>query len=448
MAHPPGSTSEFMRRIFALAALALLAVAIGAFWPSRPATADAEGVLRTMLAGTADAPGGLRDEYCWLEDCGIGAPLAPVPVPGGEYPRLLAGDGGGKGGAALYETGPDGTGALVAKLTSAGAKAGTPAEISIAPRAGATIKGTSTPMQYADGAAVVAGWQSAGRNFALLVRGLEADSAAARRDELLRQLVTLPGVGDGAMAPLLIEGRYAAVLDGWKRSGSRFYRAVGDQWLGLRMFAIDDTAYADIAALQLDVEAKLIRARFRRSAGSRPKVAGADAFLGEYYGSEGYVQRILYARLEGAYLVALMQGPEAARDEMGAQSEALARGIMRVNLERADAAGDLPFDRVRTLRCAAWQEGRRVVWGALFDDARGQPMLWRQGGVEWTVKATKGGQPLVEKAGRTGSSRDLNPLVDAQSRALELPADAAGEIELALEVGGRRASMRIELRQN
>lgn len=427
----------------AAAALALLA--------SRSLSIRAEDVVAKALLDSAPAAAEMRGEVSWLEDYGIGIKLTPVPLVSDEYPRLLAGEAPASAtvSAALYDCGPGGSAALLERLQSRGAKAQGSILIDFTPRASAQkLQGRSTALQLeGNRSGLLVDFTNAGRSLALL---LKTDGSSAllgpRRDQLLREMTVLSGAGAPSVSPLLLDGRYACALPHWRRSGERFHFAAGDGWLGLRVFSVALAEHTDLAALQLDLEARLEKAGFRRSAGRRPRVAGTEGFLGEYFGGDGFVQRILYAKLEGGYLVALMQGPEVAREDLARESETLANGIVRVDLAPPTDSYAAFFGRVRAVRCLAWQDGRRVLWGALFDDGRQQPVTWRQEGIEWQIQLTQGGQVIEDRAGVAASSRDLNPLVDVAARAVTLRNDARGEMELLLRVGSERTTTRITLR--
>lgn len=440
-----------MRR-FALA-IAVLASACAAalLLVPRPAPARAEDVLAQMLAEVAPASAEMRGEFCWLEDYGIGIKLTPVPVVSEEFPRLLAGEPAGTSAVSvgLYDCGPRGAQALLDSLAARGAKTQGSMEYNFQPRSSAgEVKGRSTAIQVSPSVSgMLLEFAHAGRTMALL---LQTDGASAllgpRRDQLVREMTALSAATEPSVSPLMLDGRYACALAHWQRSGQRLHRKVVGGWLGLRLFAVSLSEFPDLGALQLELEARLDKAGFRRSAGKRPRVAGTEGFLGEYFGGDGFVQRILFAKLEGAYLVALMQGPEVAREDLARESEVLANGIARVDFSPpADAFGAF-FGRVRAVRCLAWQDGRRVLWGALFDDGRQQPVTWRQEGIEWQIQLTQGGMVIEDRAGTVASSRDLNPLVDAAARALILRNPLTGDVELLLRVGSEKTTARLTLR--
>ncbi|MBK9974939.1 MAG: hypothetical protein IPP14_09215 [Planctomycetes bacterium] len=441
-----------MRRAFAAAAL--LVVALAAAYALLPGGRhlSASEVLQTRLEQSAlAAPGQLQGDVCWLEDCAIGIKLVPAPLVPENFPRLLAGEAPGSAPvtASLFECGPGGGKLLLNLLEARGAKLQGTVDYTILPRVlGRDLPAKSTALVLASGAsALVVDWKLENRSFALQ---LQSDSSGAqllnRREQLLRDMIVLPGAEAGSISPLLIDGRYACVLKGWSRSGARFHRQVDKGWLGMHLFQVSLSEFADVRALQQDLEARLDKAGYRRSAGSRPQVAGADAFLGEYFGSDGFVQRILYARLDGAFLVGLVQGPEAARADITSHAEQLAASVVRVDLAPPPEAWGAYFGRVRNIRCLAWQEGDRVLWGAFFDDGRQQPVPWRQEGIEWSIQLTQGSQVMEERAGQAASSREFNPLVDAEPRAIRLRKPLPGDAELILTIGGQKTSVRINLK--
>ena len=427
-----------MRRLafsFVLAAAALSPQA-------RPAEVRAEDVLALALrAASAQAP--LAPGYCWLEEYAIGIRLVPVPAHAEAFPRLLAaGAPGGGVRVSLYQLGPGGGAELLDQL-----KAGDDlavARFEFTPRKGPIpIGARATWMSLGGGdEALLVEWAVQGLVVAVLFRGQDRDAIQRRRDEVLGDLVMLEGGGAG-LAPLLLDGRYACVLPGWTRNGTRFFCRTQGHWLGLRFFHLAPGAFPSQAALQFELEDRLQRAGFRRSDGQSAKLADADAFLGEYFGgADGFVQRIWYAGLRGGYLVALMQAPESAREDLAAASRALATSFARIDLDSPPAA--MPgFSQGRALRCAAWQDGARLHWGALFDDARGGPVLWRQPGVEWSLRVVHAGREIAALSGRAASSRDLNPL--AGTIPVELPDGLGGALDVALRVGGLDARTRVTL---
>ncbi|MBE7491520.1 MAG: hypothetical protein HS108_07180 [Planctomycetes bacterium] len=439
-----------MRR-FLLAFAVLVGLCAALWWlVPRPVPVRAEQLLEQWLADAATAQVEMRGDVCWLEDYGIGIRLTPVPVVSSDFPRLLAGEAAGSAAvtAGLYDCGPEGARAVLAPLEAGGAKSQGSIEYVFSPRAhGGDIRGRSTALQLPQGqSGMLLEWSVAGRNFGLLLR---TDGASAllgpRRDQLAREMIVLPGAA--GVCPLLLDGRYACVLPGWRRAGNRFFADDGGRWLGLRVFTVALGDYADLAALQLELEGRLNRAGFMRSDGKRVTVAGENGFLAEYHvRGEGFVQRILYARLDGGYLVALLQAPYERREQLAAHAELLAQTIRRVDLAPPGDAFGAFFGRVRAVRCVAWQDGRRVLWGALFDDGRQQPVTWRQEGIEWQIQLTQGGMVVEDRGGVCSSSRELNPLVDSEQRALTMRAPVTGDVELILRVGTEKTTTRLTLR--
>jgi hypothetical protein len=330
-------------------------------------------------------------------------------------------------------------------MLSKGARAEAPAAFKFTPRNAAEIPGQSAFFDLGNGtAALLTTFAHAGGEFALMLQPAGRSTLEIMREELLSGMILLPAAAPGAF-PLLMDGRYACALPGWSRAGQRLFKPANGHSLGLRFFSISGGEFADLAALQLAIEERLQNAGYRRSDGQRDKIAGAEAFLGEYFGgSEGFVQRIWFAGLEGGYLVALMQGPAAARTELADAARAMAKTITRVDLSLPPAGGGADFAQVRTMRALAWQEGRAVRWGALFDDAGGGPALWRQRGVAWSARLLRDGREVAVQAGSADSSRELNPL--AGTLALELPDGVVGPVDVILRAGGQSASARITVR--
>jgi hypothetical protein len=363
----------------------------------------------------------------WLEDSGIGVAL-PAAAADSRFPRLLAGITQDDRAAALWELGPGGAGALIEHLS---AQAGQPSEFALEPLAfGESLRGRLTPLNA--GSAAMLDFQANGRHLAFVASG------ATGIDDLLRDFVLVPGAVAGTLSPLLLEGRYAAVLSGWERAGERYFKRMDGGWLGLRFFALARDGFDSLEALQTELEAQLVRRGFRPAPALRPEVAGTTGFLRLYFRDDGYVQRVMYARLRGGYLVALLQGPEALQEDVIRESEALATGIVALPLEPPQPPAPPGFAAVRQMRCVAWQEDGRVYWGLLFDRADGSAAIWREDGVPWRARLMRDGAVIAERAGVVGSGARLNPLREAALRALEVP-EGDGGLELVVEVNGRTA---------
>ncbi len=431
-----------------IAILAAFAVLV-ALPSGHPARAGAEDVLDRAL-GTAAATTQRVGGYTWLEDCGIATRLAPAPG-GSAWPRLLAGDApDGQGSAALWELGDAGFRGLQQRLESGGATFEASTAFRFQPRVfPAEITGNWTRVTLAGGrVAGVVDFSVNERKFAFVFSAIGGDDRLlARRDTVLHETMILPGVKAGSSAPLLLEGRYASVLPGWQRVGDRFYAKIGGGWLGLRMFQVAETDFVSMAALQTALESDLLAAGFKPASGSPATVADTSGFLREYSRPDDpYVQRVLYANLAGGYLVALMQAPIALRDHLESHMAQFVGSITRVDLGGSTGVPAPYFNEVRNVRCVAWQSGRQVNWGALFDDARHQPVAWRQDEVAWEITATREGEIVAQKSGATNSSRSLNPLVDADQRALAIPGDWIGPLELELKVGTQTARATVAIR--
>lgn len=433
----------------ALACMTACAVLLAAAF-SLPGTTSAESVIRRALK-TAPAEVSRVGAYTWLEDYGIGVKLAPAARQA-DFPRLLAGDAPENQAiaTALWDLGPDGVAALKRNMEAKGARFESGTGLSLRPKAfPQDIAGHWTRVDLGGGRnAGVLDFTANGFNFAL-VFSAEAGAEAglpAFRETFLRDFVLLPGMQPGSCAPLIFEGRYACVLKGWQRVGERFYATVNQSWLGLRLFHVAETDHESLDALTTALETELTAASFRPAPGSRPDVAGTQAFLREYYREDGYVQRILYARLNGGYLVALAQAPVGLRDQLTVQVGEFVAGITPLEFGGVGATRPLYFNDVRNVRIVAWQDGRRVLWGALFDDGRRQQVLWRQDDVAWNVRAVRNGEIIASRNGLANSSKALNPLVDAELRALDLMGEWTGALELELEVAGERSKTTLNVR--
>jgi hypothetical protein len=415
----------------------------------RPSRAGAADVLDRALGDSIAAQQRVGG-YTWIEDCGIAVKLAPAPA-STTWPRLLAGDAPeGQGSAALWELGDTGFRGLQQRLESGGATFEASTAFRFRPRAyPAEITGNWTRVTLAGGrAAGVVDFAANDRKFAFVFASATGDERLlARRDTVLHETLIMPGAKAGSAAPLLLEGRYAAVLPGWQRVGDRFYAKVGGGWLGLRMFQVAETDFVSMAGLQTALEGDLLAAGFKPASGNPARVAETSGFLREYSRPDDpYVQRVLYANLAGGYLVALMQAPIALRDHLEAHMAQFVASIARVDLGGMSGVPAPYFNEVRNVRCVAWQSGRQVIWGALFDDARHQPVAWRQDEVAWAITATREGEIVAQKSGATNSSRSLNPLVDADQRALAIPGDWTGPVELELKVGTQTARATVAMR--
>ncbi|MCC6465231.1 MAG: hypothetical protein IT463_07835 [Planctomycetes bacterium] len=427
-----------------LATVLLLTVAVAAGLFTRGPATRAESVLARAL-GPAAAAVTTVGEFTWLEEAGIGIKLPAAPASDG-WPRLLAGEARGPA-AALWELGPQGFAALQQRLEESGGRVAGSSDFTFMPRSGLReVRGRSVSVALKDGRAVAVHWQAEGRAFALVVSGGADTELLQRRDELLRESAVLPAVPVQGVAPLLFEGAYAFTLRDARRDGMRFVRETPQGRLALRMFQIKPGSFASLGDLQTDLEKRLERAGLRRSGGTRPTVAGQEGFAGEYFGDDGTVQRILYAQLDSGYLVALFHGPDALRETLTQTADAFAQSVTPLHLASRQEGPQAHFGLVRAVRCLAWQDGERVLWGALFDDSRQQPVLWRQSGVRWEVQLTRGGQVIEHGAGEASSSRDLNPLVNASTRGLAIPAGVQGPVEVVLDVGGQRTRTSLTLR--
>jgi hypothetical protein len=434
-----------MRKLALLVPLIVAAVVAGVLLHSPQA--DAEDVLARALDASTNAPVQLGD-YTWIDNAGIGIKLPAAPVTD-SFPRLLAGERADSAhSAALWECGPKGFSALQKKLQADGASFGGSEPWPFRPRGrNEEIAGHRSGVSLPQGrTGIVIDWDAAGRRFAVVVEASSRNQAERRADELLREMVAMPGVKANGIAPLIDQGRYACVLNGWTRDGERFRRASKQGWLSLRIFQVALTDFENINGLQLELENKLVAAGFKRSAGMSPNIGGNPGSIREYFGGHGYVQRIAYARLEGGYMVALMQAPEAQRKPLSGLMDDFAQSIRDTGMGATTGPRPLLFNSVRNIRCIAWQDGRRVLWGVLFNDSRNQPVLWRQDGIAWDAQLLQRGQVVVEEAGNVNSSRALNPLVDADARQLQLPEKFEGDVELEVTVGGELTKITLTIK--
>jgi hypothetical protein len=432
------------RALTSAAALACVALAAGLLMLSTPSRPSAEAVLDRMLAGapaTIQRAGG----YVWLEEAGIGVQLHAAPASTG-YPRLLAGDHTGRVRQALYELDPESPGALRTALADEGYRFEPPRSFQFRPRVfGSELEANLHIAEHRDERlAHVVEFEANGRRFAVLVRGEGAESGpvAGRRDTLLSNLVLLPGAAAGSMSPLLIEGRYACALRGWGRSGERYFKAVEDEWMALRFFTADHRDYLGADQLRLALEAELERADYRRAAGERPEIAGSLGYMHEYFRDDGLIQRIVYVRLEGAYLVAMFQAPAALRDTLRTEVDTVLASMRPVGMRLQAPEFRLPYSVVRNIRALAWREGERIHWGALFDDTRQQPVVWREEGIEWEATLYQDGVPVNSRSGRASSSRALNPLTSDDARQFSVPVGSA-DLEVEITIGGVRSTARV-----
>lgn len=414
----------------------LVAFAVIAASLTAPGRLSADDVVERALHATVVTAPRVGDTT-WIEDCGIGIGLPPAP-PGEGFPRLLAGDADDP--AALYELGPDGLVPLRGGLEARGARFGQSGERTFQPRLYPDeITGRSTELALAgERAGLVLDWQTGDRHFALFASGDTQGRAERRLDGLLQRMIHVPAVPRDGLVPLVMEGAYVFTLDGWRREGQKMYRPSPRGWFSLRVFHIEPGAFTGLVALQNDLEVKLRDAGYNRSDAIQPAIAGVTGTVGEYFRGDGFVQRIAYASFPEGFMVALMQAPEASRSELAEQMSALTESFMPTGLS-PDSAPAVPFNRVRGVRLVAWLQGREVLWGALFDGPGGEPSPWRQE-VPWRIVLDGPGEGLDQREGVARSSRELNPLVAPENRALALPDTFAGEVVLRLTLNGREAT--------
>ena len=435
-----------MRKLWLIPPALIAALLVGAALHS-PAV-NAEEVIARALDASTDSASVRVGDYTWIEEAGIAIQLPPAP-PSEGFPRMLAGKAfDGTRSAALWEIGPDGFRAIKRKLEAMGAAFSGSEPWPYRPRQySGEIAAQRTSITFGDPRrGVMMDWGVSGRHFAVVVIDSSHEAAGRKLDELQRELVMLDGVEKDGVAPLFFQGRYTCVLNGWRIDGDRMRKREQQGWMSLRIFQVASTDFESVGRLQFELESKLKDAGFDRSAGLKPTIAGTEGFVGEYFGKDGFVQRIAYARLTGGYLVALMQAPEALRGNLTSEMDNFARTLQGSGLNSATGPAPLYFHQVSKLRVHAWQDGTRVMWGVLFDDGRQQPVLWRQDSVAWNIQMKRGSEILFERAGEANSSRALNPLVDSDLRAMNLPAGFTGDIELTARVGGLEAKTRLTIK--
>lgn len=435
-----------MRKLWLILPVLLAALIVGAALHS-PA-ANAEDVIARAL--DASTPGATVQvgAHTWIEEAGIGIQLPPAPATE-SYPRMLAGkvfDG--TRSAALWELGTQGFGAIKAKLEAEGVSISDSQPAPWRPRLYPTeLSAQQSKLTFSDARrGVMLDWRASGRHYAIVVVDSSHEASDRKLNEVLRELVMLDGVEVNGIAPLLFQGRYACVLTGWQRDGERLRKRDAQGWMSLRVFQIAASDFESVGRLQFELENKLKDAGFDRSAGLKPTILNSEGFIGEYFGKDGFVQRIAYAKLDGGYLVALMQAPEALRAALTGEMDIFARTLQSSGLSGGTGPVPLYFHQVSKLRLHAWQDGGKVMWGVLFDDSRQQPVLWRQDAVAWKVQMMRGSEIIRENTGEANTSRALNPLVDSDLRGLVLPENFEDDVELTVTVGGLSAKTRLTIK--
>ena len=409
---------------------------------------SAQDVVERTLTDSIQSASIRTGSHTWIEEAGIAIQLPPAPATD-TYPHMLAGkvfDG--TRSAALWELGPEGIRALKKKLEAEGVSLSGNEPWPYRPKQyPADLAAQRTELSFSDARrGVMMDWGASGRNYAIVVIDSSLEAAGRKLGELLREMIVLDGVERNSVAPLLFQGRYACVLKGWAIDGERMRKRDEQGWLSLRVFQVAATDFESVGRLQFELESQLKDAGFDRSAGLKPNVVNTEGFVGEYFGKDGFVQRIAYAKLEGGYMVALMQAPEALRGELTAEMDGFVRSLQVSGLNNSIGPAPLYFHQVSKLRVHAWQEGDRVLWGALFDDSRQQPVLWRQDPVTWKIIMMRGSEIIRERSGEANSSRALNPLVDSDLREMKLPENFMGDVDITLEVGGLTAKTRMTIK--
>lgn len=420
-------------RMTALLAAALLLCLLGL--RALPVEAD----FTSALARAAQADVQRLGAYHWLEAEGLATRLSPAPLAPRKGLALIAGDLNLRTGVALWRLDERGVDALRLKLRASFAAA---RDYSGLNGLGEAVAGKSYAFTLDNGARGLATTFSFGpRAYALVISapGGVGDDLEVRRDLVLGDLWPLSPTAEDQLGLLLLEGRFVGRVSGYERAGRRLHRRAARALLTMNLFALSSREFASRDALQVALEEKLRERGLRRTGGVTLSVAGNEAYCGEYF-APGMILRILYAELEGDYLLGLWQGPESARELLRLDAESLALSIKAAGLPNSDRPRPRPFAEATRLEVMAWQEGQRLLFGALFDT------LWVESGVKFEARLTQNGRTLATASGSADASLDFNPLGPAGPRSLNLPNDAKGEALFELKVGSLSASMRVTLK--
>ncbi|MCC6573354.1 MAG: hypothetical protein IT462_06130 [Planctomycetes bacterium] len=432
-----------IKRLLAIVAALTLALLALAGAPSSHAQGSFERALRGL-----DVRGAVLNrigDYAWLERDGIAIKLvaAPGPRKGGHW--LIAGEVMiGRPSIGLYRLATDAT-TLRDNLAAKGAVFGAASAFTFRDRAQVAVNGQSTPFAVANGApGLLSAFGIGAFNYALVQTATSASTdLVARRQDLLGDMYVLPGMKAGSIAPLFDDGRYAGRLDEFERDGEAFVKRNVRGRMLLQTFVLNRGNMDDIAVLQRELEDRFKKQEIRRTLGNRVTVAEQEGFVGEYFHAQGGdMLRVIYAPIADGYVIVVVSGPDATRDDLKAEADAFAASVVQLPLPPAPEHM-LPLASARTVRLVAWQDGAKLMWGVSFDDNAGRQVLWREPGTRWDAKLTLEGAAPDTKAGQANSSRELNPLVDAEYRAFRVPAEGRIAGKLEFNLGGLRATLEL-----
>ncbi|GIK54047.1 MAG: hypothetical protein BroJett014_30200 [Planctomycetota bacterium] len=393
----------------------------------------------TLARASAGAEVQRLGAYHWLEGEGLATRLPPAPLAPGKGLALIAGEQNTRTGVALWRLDERGVEALRLRLRASLAPA---RDYNGLNGLGEAVAGKSHSFTLESGArGLLTVFAFGKRAYALVLSapGGVGEDLELRRDAVLADLWPLAPTADDQLGLLLLEGRFAGLVSGYERAGRRLHRRAGRLLLSLSLFALSPREYGSRDALQVALEEKLRERGLRRTGGVTLPVAGSEAYCGEYF-APGTILRVLYAELGGDYLVGLWQGPESARELLRLDAEAFALSLKAADLPNADRPRPRPLAEATRLEVMAWQEGRRLSFGALFDT------LWIESGVKYEARLTQNGRTLATALGSADASFELNPLGPAGPRSLNLPGDARGEAMFELKVGSLNASLRVTLK--
>jgi hypothetical protein len=413
--------------------LALLALGL------RPAPARAGPGWHARLARASAPAPGLAGGYHWLEEAGLGVPLAPALPEPGEATRLLAGGASGRAQLGLWALPEASIEPLVARWAEHEPRPGPPRNASFVARSGRVEASLVQILLSRGRAASVCLFTAGAWHFAASAVSSDAKDAQDELDLLLKRLV-IAGAGSGQIVPLIGQGRYGVRLSGWRREGAGFERREGRHPVSLRLFTVARPDFASIDALLREVERG--EPDLRRTDAATLTVLDRPVFSAQYF-TPGHASRFLYFEFEQVYVVAVFHGSEAVLEPLRRLSQEFAAAVFKTGLEpeAPPAAGD--FTQVARVRVVGYRAGERFHWGCLFDDARGEPVFWRRA-VNWRMTLTApGGRRIAEASGVAESSRQLNPLAGLFVTFVEPPAEDTAE--LTVEMAGRAWTATVSL---